>query len=329
VRLFPHVEFRGWLRTDDSLSLAVKQFTVDRAGFGRSLQFMSHPDQMFALADGRRLMYRVFGAARGRPLLALHGTPGSRFMFAMADRTAAELGFRLIAPDRWGYGGSDAHPRPSLAGWAHDIRELADGIGLSRLSVVGISGGGPFAVAVAALLADRVDSLALAVPVGPMSEREVRQPLGIIHHLMFRWAGSRPPIIRTVFLAFRSALERWPERTVPLVALGGPRVDRDLVRSPDVREHLRVTFKSGLASGVEGAVIDMQLFASPWQLPLDRINARTHIWVGLKDRLVPLTAARRLCQQIRHAEMTELESEGHFWIARDHALLLRWLAGYR
>ncbi len=285
------------------------------------------PDRVLRLSDGRRLQYREIGAADGRPVLALHGTPASRLMYAVADSDAARLGLRLIAPDRWGYAGSDPHPRPSLHNWAADCVALADHLGLPRFSVIGISGGGPYATGVAALFPDRIDALALAVPVGPIADTGAARDLGLLHRLEFRWAGLHPTVVRTAFGMFRSQLHRSPRRAISLVGLATSKCDRLLLSIPEIGDYLSTIFRDGLKPGAEGAVIDMQIFTQPWKVPLDAISAPTRIWVGGRDRIAPAAAVRELGRQIPGAETIEFEDAGHFWIVRDYPLVLQWLAG--
>ena len=109
-------------------------------------------DRFLGLPDGRRLGYTEFGDPLGIPLCAFHGTPGSRFMFRLVHETARRLGLRIIAPDRPGFGLSDYQENRTLADWADDVRALADKLGLARFGVAGISGGGPYVAACAALL---------------------------------------------------------------------------------------------------------------------------------------------------------------------------------
>ncbi|MCL4765732.1 MAG: alpha/beta hydrolase [Hyphomicrobiaceae bacterium] len=284
------------------------------------------PDRMFRLGDGRRIAYREYGSSAGHPVLALHGTPGSRLMYAIAGPPAARLGLRLVAPDRWGYGRTDPHPRPSLAAWAGDAAELADGLGLSRFSVVGISGGCPYAAATAAGLGTRVAAVALAVPVGPIAAGEPARRLGWLHRLAYRWVGSRPVATRLLFRLYRHLLSWAPSRAVPLVAVGQCRSDRELVRIPSIRDHLGETFRAGLEPGANGPVIDLKLFSEAWDMSPGDISARTRIWIGGDDRLVPLAAARELARKIPRAELTEISGQGHFWIARDYEQVLQWLA---
>src|SRR5215470_1464685 len=95
------------------------------------------------LPDGRRLSYAEFGDPRGLPVLAIHGTPGSRFMFGLTSTAARERGLRVVAPDRPGYGHSEYRRNPSLMRSAEDFISFVEGLGLERLAVIGVSGGGP------------------------------------------------------------------------------------------------------------------------------------------------------------------------------------------
>ena len=99
------------------------------------------------LADGRRIGYAEYGDPQGASVLAIHGTPGSRFMFALTDKAARERGLRIFAPERPGYGLSDFRRKDGLVEAAVDLRWLADAVGLRRFALIGISGGGPYAVA--------------------------------------------------------------------------------------------------------------------------------------------------------------------------------------
>ena len=289
----------------------------------------SGPDRVLRLEDGRRLAYREYGARDGWPVLALHGTPGSKLMFSIAEAAALELGLRLIAPDRWGYGKTDPHPRPSLEAWARDAAELVDALELSQLSLVGISGGSPYAAATAAHLGDRIVRMALAVPVGPLAGNPVEHRLAPFHRFIFLGVGRRPGVTRFFFRGYRRLVAWKPRQAVMLVAVTQCPSDRALLRTPAVQEFLSTMLRDGLEPGVQGPAVDLELFASPWDFPLDRISSATRIWIGNDDQLVPLSAARHLASAIPNAELTELEGCGHFWIAQDYRQVLDWLAESR
>ena len=286
-------------------------------------------DRVLRLRDGRRISYQDLGDPNGQPVLALHGTPASRLMYAIADDEAAHLGLRVIAPDRWAYGGSDPHPEPSLTAWAADTAEIADQLGLTTFSVLGISGGTPYAAGTAAVLGHRVTALALVVPVGPIAGTEAASQLSLMHRLAFRWAGPRPAIIRQTFKLYRSLLKRSPRRAIAMIGMITSRCDRILLNTPDIADYLSTTFNAGLEPGVEGAVTDLQIFSSRWNVPLHTIAVPTRIWSGLRDHIVPPAGVRELGRAIPAADMIELADQGHFWIARDYPIVLQWLAENR
>lgn len=280
------------------------------------------------LADGRQFALRSYGASAGRPVLCLHGTPGSGLKFRIADRLARKLGLRLYCPDRWGYGLSSLpNATPTLSGFAADMGELADALGLGHFSVVGISGGGPYAAAVAAGLAERVDRLALVAPVGLLLAGPGQSlPLGTFHRFTFMALPRIPGGVRLTFLAFRALLSMSPSLAAIAVAARAGAADRQLFRDRTQRVVVGEMMRAGLTAGVSGPVIDMTLFGSPWDVKLDAITAETRLWLGLEDRNVPIEAARRLARAIPDAALIEIENAGHFWIVQNYGKVFDWLA---
>jgi pimeloyl-ACP methyl ester carboxylesterase len=287
------------------------------------------PDRLdqpsFIDLGGRRIAYAAFGAPDGRPVLALHGTPGSRFKYASVDRRAAEAGLRLISVDRWGYGASDVPAAPSLSQFADDMMRVTDRLGIGRFSVIAISGGAPYAAAVAALAPDRVERLALVSPLGPTHGLAFRD-MRLFHHFCFRALPRMPGLPTAIFRFYRRLLFLAPQSAIVLASLGSVRTDRVLVRTPAVRNSLAVTFREGLRENARGGVVDLTLFSRPWGVDLSRVRAATRVWHGTADRNVPQAAARRLADLIPGAELTLLPDEGHFWISDRPGDVLAWLA---
>ncbi len=118
--------------------------------------------------DGRTLRLYQAGAGDGPVVLVHHGTPMSGLLFDPHVRDAEERGIRLIGYDRPGYGGSTPAPGRSVADVADDVRAIADAVEVERLAVWGISGGGPHALACAALASDRVAAVASLASVAPI-----------------------------------------------------------------------------------------------------------------------------------------------------------------
>lgn len=277
------------------------------------------------LADGRRVAFRTFGSPDGHPLIALHGTPGSRLKFEVAEPAARSCGLRIIAPDRWGYGCTDAHPAPSLAAYADDIAEFADALGLGRFAVMGVSGGGPYASAVASRLADRVTALAMAAPVGPIAGEDDPE-ISAFHRFCFGSLAKTPLAVGAVFSVFRAVLRVSPAVGMRLAMLRIAACDRRILSDASVSGRLGQTFVEGLRPGVSGPVIDLRLFGADWGLALDQTKAPARLWLGSADQNVPRSAARRLASRLPGCELVEIDGAGHLWIAGNYATVLGWIA---
>jgi pimeloyl-ACP methyl ester carboxylesterase len=129
---------------------------------------MSTAQNYITLRDGRRLGFAEFGDRQGKPVFYFHGFPGSRLEARLADRISRESKIRFIGIDRPGYGLSSLKPGRTFVDWADDVIGLADALGVDRFSILGVSGGGPYAAACACKIPDRLDTIGIICGMGPV-----------------------------------------------------------------------------------------------------------------------------------------------------------------
>lgn len=278
-------------------------------------------DRTIELAGGRRMSLAEYGDATGLPVIALHGTPGSRLKFSSIAPSATRHGLRIIAPDRWGYGDTDGVRRPSLAGYAADILELADHLGIDRFALLGISGGGPYAAAAASIAGERLARLALVSPVGPV---RLTAPADVspFHRFCFLVLPRLSGLPRATFGAFRLLLQWAPSLSVRIATSAA--ADRQLIQNTEQRLAIARIFQAGLARSARGPAMDIEAFAGLWEIrELAPGKART--WIGLNDQNVPVAAARRLAALMR-TDLVEIAGAGHYWFTAHHDSVLAWLA---
>ena len=287
-------------------------------------------DQVLRLADGRALGFRVYGDPAGAPLLFLHGTPGSRLEFAIGHDAGRELGLALVAPDRWGYGLSDVPETPSLPAFAADMAALMDHLGHRRFAVGGISGGGPYAAAVAACLASRVTALALVSPVGPIADPAVPPSLSRFHRFCFtvlpRSAARDRRHLRRLPLEPRAvAASRRPARNLAR-RRARQGADRAARRSRAAARQLPrgSAARHARADHATGAVL----------AALGR-RSRRHLarrrGCGSAPPTRPCRCSRRARWRsaIAGCAFEELPGEGHLWVAANYRRVLEWIAHTR
>src|SRR5579885_2569019 len=129
-------------------------------------------NQQLGLSDGRQLGFAEYGTTDGLPLFYFHGWPSSRLEAGALQAIATEMNIRVVAPDRPGLCLSDLHPKRTLAGFCEDVQELARHLKWERFSVLGVSGGGPYAAACAARIRERVRTTLMVCSVGPSEAPE-------------------------------------------------------------------------------------------------------------------------------------------------------------
>ena len=280
--------------------------------------------RLLQLDDRRWIACAECGDPGGRPVFAFHGIPGSRLQQHPDAGIAAERGMRVIHIDRPGFGLSSPCPARTLASWAHDIVAIADRLDLETFAVAGVSGGGPFALACAALLGERVTRAAIVSGVGPPgSMHGGRTTLGA--HAAFYFAARAPRLLRGPLGAAARLGVRAPGRFFDRLARHLAPDDQRTLARPEVRAMLARDLGESLRQGVDAVLTDLRLEARPWQLPLEAIRTPVALWHGDADRIVPPAAARHLAAVIPGAQAQVLPGLGHFMILDCWAGVLDWL----
>jgi pimeloyl-ACP methyl ester carboxylesterase len=270
--------------------------------------------QTLTLPDGRTLAYRIYGDAHGMPVLALHGAPATSLLYEPAHDAAASLQLRLVCPDRPGYGGSTALPGHGLASWTADCRALLEALHIDRFAILGISGGGPYAVQCATDFGPRVTALALVSPVGPMAPSALSKSLPLGFWLFFRRLPRRPRLQRLLTRAMTRAVLRHPDHVYGTMIRGAPLADRKILRRPAIKQATLEMTREALSPSIEGAIADLAVYGSDWTPDTARIVCPSVLWQGTADRTVPPAAALALGAKLPRCTVHVIEGAGHFWI---------------
>lgn len=268
--------------------------------------------QQLKLHDGRRLGYSEFGVPDGRPVVYCHGFPASRLDARLGHEIAAHSGIRLVAPDRPGCGLSDFQPGRRIADWPRDVAELADALSLGRFGLLGISGGGPYAVACAAMLPERVTALAIVCGLGRLDLREDAAGMSPFGRFSFALARRAPEVSQLFNRALAPVLRRSPHLILKLLASTLPAPDAKVLSDPKVFEMFADAFREGLRQGGRGVALELTLYARPWEIAVESIRVPCHLWHGEQDTTVPVAMGKRLAAAIPGCRARYYAGEGHF-----------------
>lgn len=281
----------------------------------------------FEVAVGARVLaVEVSGAAHGSPVFLLHGTPGSSSGPRPRPSMLYRQGIRLISYDRPGYGGSTRQPERSVVDAAVDVRAIADRLRLDRFAVVGRSGGGPHALACAAVMPHRVARAAVLVGLAP------RDATGLDWFEGMAEANARKHVT-----ADRGADQMHEVRALAAQTADDPESLLEELRAqmsgPDLRFIQNVVFQRLLAKsyadalrlGPYGWVDDVLAFRREWGFALDTIVSPVRLWHGAHDTFSPASHSRWLAQRIPHSEVHVQHDAAHFGAMEAISPILSWL----
>jgi pimeloyl-ACP methyl ester carboxylesterase len=223
---------------------------------------------------------------------------------------------RLIGLDRPGIGRSDAKVGYRLLDWPDDVVEVAEGLGIERFAVEGLSGGGPYALACAYKIPHRLIGCALIAPfireAGPLS---LRAAMWMLVHL--------PWLVRALVRLsthLRGSDEASIERTLVRNGARLGAADHKLLVIPEIRRSFAQAIAESYRQGTDANTKDGMIFTRPWGFQVEEVTfEKVFLWQGEQDRIMPVAAARLLAQALPHCTATFYPDEGHLSTFVNHA----------
>lgn len=266
-----------------------------------------------SVGDGRELCVEMAGDPAGKLILVHIGEPMSRRLYGGWIADAEKKGIRLISYDRPGYGGSTPHPGHTVASGADDVRAITAALGHDRLGIWGISGGGPYALACAAMLPD------LAVAVSAVASPA---PYGVDGLDYFAGMGESNVESTELFFADPEASRRELREAREMILAATPEqfaeelesllspVDAEALTG-DLAQWLIENHQVALSAGDQGWWDNGAAYLTSWGFDLRDIRVPVKIWHGHQDRFVPVQHGRWLAANVPGAEADISERDGH------------------
>lgn len=265
------------------------------------------------VGGGRRLGFAEFGPPDGRAFVWLHGTPGARRQIPHEARVLAdEQGLRIIGIDRPGIGSSTPHVYADIAGFTADLDVLLDRLGVDEVAVIGLSGGGPYALASGARLPHRVRAVGVLGGVAPaVGEDAIAGGLvGIGRHAAPLIKVARVPIgfgltqvVRVVKPAASPILDVYARLSPP--------GDRRLLSRPEFKAMFLDDLLHGSRKQLSAPLADVLLFARHWGFELYEVGVPVTWWHGDADHIIPFEHGRHVVDRLPDAELRVLPGESH------------------
>jgi pimeloyl-ACP methyl ester carboxylesterase len=264
------------------------------------------------LRDGRSLSFTAIGPADGWPVFYCHGAIGTPVEATVdLERIVERVGVRYIAPNRPGVGGSDPQPGRTILDFAGDGAALADELGLERFSVLGVSAGGPYALAIAHQLGSRVERIALCSALSPFCVPH-RAP-GLCRRIGLPLAAlaAAPGLARRLGDLVLPIATRHPRLITSVIAAHAAPCERARLEQSQERAAASSSFLDATCGGVGGLIDDFLTYANGWGFEPRAVQNEVQLWHGACDPLVPVEHALQLAAALPNCCIFVDSDEGH------------------
>lgn len=278
---------------------------------------MSMPDarrHLIPLASGQRVAVHEYGDPQGQPMFYFHGWPAAGVQGSMLDTTARELGIRIFSPDRPGIGSSDYQPQRKLLDWPPLIREVAAALGVTRFRVLGVSGGGPYALATAWALPDLVEAAGVVCTAPPLHGVSDITGLQPTYQALLRLYTRSPRAVRLLFHVLRPiGLWRPPAWVVSFMASRAlPACDAAAVSDRHSGALALNAYRESWRQSAVGVFTDAEIYTAPWGFDLSEIKVPVRLWHGGEDHNFAPFFAEALAREMPGCTLRLVPGEGHY-----------------
>ncbi|MDQ6939822.1 MAG: alpha/beta hydrolase [Verrucomicrobiota bacterium] len=265
------------------------------------------------LGDGSHVAYDEYGDPRGFPVIFCHGWPSSRSMAQLTDDAAKRLGVRIISPDRPGIRGSSFVNARTLLDWPDVLSAFVAHLSIKKFRMLAISGGAPYAYVAGWKLPDKVEAIAIASGVPPISELTDHAGLFWLHRRMLALQGRNPKLLRALFRIARPiASLQMSLRCRPFLRLILQRMDAEALRDRRAFESCFESSRAAWAASVDGVIADAEIYAQPWGFPVEEVRVPIHLWHGKNDRTFSFRLTEELAKRFQNCRLHIIENAGHY-----------------
>jgi pimeloyl-ACP methyl ester carboxylesterase len=271
-----------------------------------------HDRKYFFGKKGQRLLVREWGPLTQPVILLIHGFPGCSDHGKLMSGSPLWNSFRLIALDRPGYGSSEPQKKITPLKFAAQVEYLLNHLKIDKFSILSVSGGAPYSMAIAYHLKKRVQRVTSIGGVAPLSP---------FNFLYMNSQQKKAWIIQNLVpgpVLNKLAQKLWKKNTLYLDKLLFTRMDsfsaadQKILKDPKLGPELVKSMKIALKNGPEGVLTDMKVYAKQWGFPLKKINCPVTLWHGGQDDVVHVKFARDMKRKLPRAKINFIENEGHY-----------------
>ncbi len=277
-------------------------------------------EKTITLPDGRLLGYGLYGNPLGIPIIDFHGIPGSRREAELIASFIKRDDLCFIGFDRPGFGRSSPKRNYKIIDIPADVAILADHLNLNQFIALGYSGGGPFALACAAQMPERLAAIGIVSGVGPSEIGS--EGMHESNKKKFNLAQRMPLVSRFLLSAVFSKMRRHPENfssDLEKVWLQMPDVDQKVIKDRFFANSITEISKDAIKETVIGWVDEEILMTRPWQFNLADIHSKNvFLWHGELDRNVPVSMAKAVAERIPACKAKFFPTEGHLSVIYNH-----------
>lgn len=280
---------------------------------------MDHGEPVLFNTPAGIICAQQFGAAGGRPLFHFHGQMSSRLEALYLQQAAVELGIRMVALDRPGFGDSPPNIHSSLRHWPTAVASIADQLGIERFAVIGVSAGAKFALATVLGVRERISCAVLASSFGELSEPEA---IGAATFRV-RWAVGLYRYAPAVGDGASGAASFFMRHGIETILRAGrylaPPTERRVLADPDVLRIAAQVLRASASQGSAGIAKEFRAIVAPWNLALDEIRVPVAMWHGESDVVAPIAMAQVLANRIPGAQLHRAANAGHVSLLVNHS----------
>ncbi|MET0333569.1 MAG: alpha/beta fold hydrolase [Rhizobacter sp.] len=308
-------------------ALVLRHIVLEQAGSSQNPQLLPHitgiaHTRMLRLKDGRQLSYAEYGAPDGEPVLYFHALNASRLELLIHADRLRELGVRLIAIDRPGYGHSAFVERRDYREFIPDVRAVLDELRLDAVHLLSASAGSAHALHTAWALPERIRSVQCTAVVPPIDHILASDSPSVLNGMMNQFFRVVPSLLRP---AMELALFGQTVESLLNSMTGGRNNNAFSLAEPDIAyitmpEHLPYFVASTMESlhqGPRAWALESVLLNQPWSIDLREVRVPVHLWHGTHDGLVPMDMVQGFARALPKAELTVLEGDTHLLAFRN------------